>query len=145
MKKIQIYLLVALLFVIGGCGKDWFDVNQDPNSLTDIPNSELIIPGAQMAIANGIMGWQSGFSGAFWSQYWTQDYTSSQFKYLDEYNETEWEYTWDNIIPSALTDLKRIKANSEKGSGTYFVAEALSIYSWQLITDIWGDVPILKL
>ena len=141
MKKIQIYFLVAILFVLGGCGDDWFDINQDPNALSSVPNPELILPGSEMAIANGIMGWQAGFSGAFWSQYWTQDYTSSQFKYLDEYDETQWEYTWDNIIPSALTDLKRIKNNSEQESGEFFVAEALSIYSWQIITDLWGDVP----
>jgi hypothetical protein len=42
-----------------------------------------------------------------------------------------------------LPDLRRIKAMTadDENRGYYFVAEALSIFAWQIITDVWGDMP----
>ncbi len=132
-----------LTTVLAGC-EDWLDVNRDPNNLSELSSPENVMPVAQMAIGNALMGWEMGFHGAFWSQYWTQDHTSSQFKFIDEYQEDDFEYTYTNLVPFALNDLKAIKENSEEGSGTYLIAEALSIFTWQVITDLWGDVPYFE-
>lgn len=141
--KILLYITIIAFLPMLGCN-DWLDVNRDPNNLSELDNPEAVMPVAQVGIANALMGWEMGFGGAFWSQYWTQDHTSSQFKFLDEYDETSFEWAYDNLVPFALNDLKAIKDNSEKGSGNYLVAEALSIFSWQIITDTWGDVPYFE-
>ncbi len=138
-KKIFYISFISLLPILG-CS-DWLDVNTDPNNLSELENPEAVMPVAQVGIANALMGWHMGFSGGFWSQYWTQDHTSSQFKYLDEYDETSFDIAYTNLLPSALNDLKAIRDNSEEGSGNYLVAEALSIYAWQVVTDTWGDIP----
>jgi hypothetical protein len=138
--KIALYISFISLLPLLGCN-DWLDVNTDPNNLSELDNPEAVLPVAQVGLANALMGWHMGFTGAFWSQYWTQDHTSSQFKYLDEYDETSLDYAYDNLVPSALNDLKAIKDNSEEGSGNYLVAEALSIFGWQIVTDTWGDIP----
>lgn len=143
MKKIIIsaFSLLTMLFTTG-CS-DWLDVNHDPNVLEKIPSGKILLPAAELNIGNSLMGWDLGFAGAFWSEYWTQKYTGSQFKSLCEYDETSFNYAYMNFTSGALTDLKKIKelSASEADKGYYFIAEALSIFTWQLITDIWGDIP----
>ena len=133
-------LFIAISTSLVGCD-EWLDVNKDPNNLSELNNPEAVMPVAQLAVGNALMGWDMGFAGGLWSQYWTQDHTSSQFKFLDEYDETSFSTAYTNLVPFALNDLKAIKSNSEVGSGHYLVAEALSIYTWQVITDTWGDIP----
>ena len=142
-KKIIYLLLLAFSTSFVGCD-EWLDVNKDPNNLSELTSPEAVMPVAQLAVGNALMGWEMGFSGAFWSQYWTQDHTSSQFKFLDEYDVTSFSYAYENLVPYALNDLKAIITNSEMGSGNYLVAEALSIYAWQIITDTWGDMPYFE-
>lgn len=141
MKNIKIFVAALILVFFTGCSDEWFDINQDPNKLSELENGEVLIPVAQVNIANALMGWHSGFAGAFWSQYWTQDHNSSQFRYLDEYDETDFEYTYYNLTSSALIDFKKAKEAVGEGTGVYYVAEVLSIYTWQIITDLWGDIP----
>ena len=141
MKKIKIiFLSILVILTMGGCS-DWLDVNRNPNALSETENPEIIVPAAQLNIANCIMGWDIGFAGAFYSQYWTQIHIASQFKFLDEYQEKDFSYAYHNLVPGALNDLKRIKSIAGEGTGEYFMAEALSIYAWQVVTDLWGDVP----
>ena len=140
-KKVIYVSLISLL--LWGCN-DWLDVNRDPNNLSELQNYEALMPVAQVGIANAMMGWDMGFAGAFWSQYWTQDHTSSQFKFLDEYDEDDFDFAYDNLVPFSLNDLETIKTNSEEGSGNYLVAEALSVFAWQIVTDTWGDVPYFE-
>lgn len=143
MKKIIISALsvIALLFA-SGC-QDWLDVNHDPNVLEDIPDGKVILPAAEVALGNNLMGWDLGFAGAFWSEYWTQKYTASQFKFLCEYNETDFNTAYGSLTAGVLADLDRIKklATESKNNGNYFIAEALSIFTWQLMTDLWGNIP----
>ncbi|SFE39550.1 SusD/RagB family nutrient-binding outer membrane lipoprotein [Sunxiuqinia elliptica] len=139
-KLLYISLITLLTSTLVGC-EDWLDVNRDPNNLSELSSPETVLPVAQLGIANALMGWEMGFHGAFWSQYWTQDHTSSQFKFIDQYNEDDFSITYRNLVPFALNDLKGIMARSEEGSGTYIIAEALSIYTWQIVTDTWGDIP----
>ena len=141
MKKIKTtFLSLLIILTMGGCS-DWLDVNRNPNALSETDNAEIIVPAAQLNIANALMGWDIGFAGAFYSQYWTQIHIASQFKFLDEYEETDFSYAYFNLVPGALNDLKRIKSIAEEGSGEYYVGEVLSIFAWQLLTDLWGDIP----
>lgn len=143
MKKFIITILSAfMLFFTSGC-QDWLDVNHDPNVLENIPNGKVILPSAEVTLGNNLMGWDLGFAGGFWSEYWTQKYTASQFKFLCEYNETDFNTAYTSLTAGVLADLDRIKAISQEtnDNGNYFIAEALSIFTWQLITDLWGNIP----
>jgi len=143
--KIKIFLgaTIISLMTLVGC-ESWLDVNTDPNSLSDLSSPEVVIPAAQISIANMVMGWDMGFAGGFWSQYWTQNYTASQFKYLDEYQETSFGNAYSGLYSGALNDLKAITRSSEPNSGDYLIAEVLSIYTWQVVTDVWGDMPYFE-
>ena len=131
-----------MLFTASSCS-DWLDVNHDPNALEEIPDAKVLLPAVEMGIANNLMGWEFGFGGGFWVEYWTQSYTASQFKTLCEYLPQEFNTTYQSLMREPMTDLKRIKTMTaeDENKGYYFIAEALSIFTWQIITDVWGDMP----
>lgn len=141
-KLLIIFSTIIMLFTAASCN-DWLDVNHDPNALEQIPDAKVLLPAAEMGVANNLMGWDFGFAGAFWVEYWTQSYTASQFKSLTEYLPQEFNTTYQSLMREPLTDLKRIKTMTaeDENKGYYFVAEALSIFTWQIITDVWGDMP----
>ena len=146
--KNKILIILSALFILlasASC-EDWLDVNHDPNALEEIPDAKVLLPAAEVGIANNLMGWDFGFGGAFWVEYWTQSYTASQFKSLTEYLSQEFNTAYQSIMREPMTDLKRIKTMSaeDENKGYYFVAEALSIFTWQIITDVWGDMPYFE-
>jgi hypothetical protein len=149
-KKSVILMLSACLWagIVGGCA-DYLDVNHDPDTMEEVPSAKVLLPTAQLAIANNLMGWNFGFGGAFWVQYWTQSYTASQFKTLCEYQPESFDRAYRGLYVEGLNNLKRIKTltadtATEAAKAYNFIAEALSIFSWQIITDVWGDVPYFE-
>jgi hypothetical protein len=129
-----------------GCSEDWFDINKDPNKLSELPSADVVIPAAQLAIANQLMGWDMGLAGAVWSQYVTQNHNASQFRAIDQYDETSFDNAYFGIFPGALNDLKAIKTSAEENEnkGNLLLSESLSIYLWQIAVDTWGDVPYFE-
>jgi hypothetical protein len=144
-KLLIIFSVIITLVVIPSCN-DWLDVNHDPNALEEIPDAKVLLPAAEVGVANNLMGWDFGFGGGFWVEYWTQSYTASQFKSLCEYLPQEFNTTYQSLMREPMTDLERIKKMSadDENRGYYFVAEALSIFTWQIITDVWGDMPYFE-
>jgi len=143
MKRISLIILsTVFLFFTNGCS-GYLDVNHDPNALTEAKDVKILLPAAEMGIANNLMGWDFGFGGGFWVEYWTQTYTASQFKSLCEYLPQEFNTSYQSLLSQPLPDLQYIKENSkdDANKGYYFVAEALSIFTWQIVTDVWGDMP----
>ena len=141
------FLIIGLFFslLFAGCS-EWIDVNHDPDALEQVPNADVLLPAAQLSIANNLMGWHFGFGGGFWVEYWTQAYTASQFKTLCEYQPQDFNTAYNSLMAEPLPDLRRIKAMTaeDENRGYYFVAEALSIFAWQMITDVWGDMPYFE-
>ena len=136
-------LFLSLFFT--GCS-DWLDKNHDPDAVETVPNADVLLPAGQLGIANNLMGWHFGFGGGFWVQYWTQNYTASQFKTLCEYLPQDFNTAYNSLMSEPLPDLRRIKimTANDDDKGYYFVAEALSIFAWQIITDVWGDMPYFE-
>lgn len=145
MKKRLLIIWSALALLSTGCS-DWLDVNHNPDALEEVPEAHVLLPAAEVGVANNLMGWDFGFGGGFWVEYWTQSYTASQFKTLCEYLPQDFNTAYTSLTSEALTDLQRIKKMTEEdeNKGYYFVAEALSIFTWQMITDVWGDMPYFE-
>lgn len=143
--KIRIFsvILFAMMTFIWGC-EDYLDVNHDPNVVEEVPDPIVLLPVSQVGLGNQLMGWDFGFGGAYWTQYWTQNYTASQFKQLCEYRETSFGSAYDELTSGVLIDLENVKrsvADDPSQLGLAYVAEALSIFTWQVLTDVWGDIP----
>lgn len=143
MKKYTIPFIYIFILIFTISCDDYLDINHDPTVLEDTDEPKILLPSAQVGLANTLMGWDFGFGGGFWSQYWTQGYTSSQFKTLCQYEGTSFNDAYEELTAGILNDTKRIKllAADESNNGYYYIAEALSIFTWQVTTDVWGDIP----
>jgi len=142
-KLLTLATIGALSFT--GC-KKFLDVNTNPNIAND-PEVALVLPSSQVAIAH-VMGNQFQVNGSFWAQYWTQSPLANQYKQYDQYQPSTDNYnrSWRILYNDALTDLQYVynKAKSENGKQYMAVARLLQAYTYQMITDAWGDVPFTE-
>jgi hypothetical protein len=141
--KIKILTLATLgALSFTGC-KKFLDVNTNPNIAND-PEVALVLPSAQVAIAH-VLGNQFQVNGSFWAQYWTQSPLANQYKQYDQYQPSTDNYnrSWRILYNDALTDLQYVYTKSKEKNGKQYMAVSrlLSAYTFQLITDAWGDAP----
>lgn len=144
MKKI-IILIITFGIVLTSCN-DQLDINTDPDSLTPADlalNVELPIAIAGIA---GVQGSEWAIIGGIWSQMFTQSAGSNQYKTIDDYSLSTsdristdgWRYAYD-----ALADIRNVKANAleQENWNYYLVATVLESYTFQMLTDWYGDIP----
>ena len=143
MKKLILTLSLAFIAIFMVSCESYLDINDDPNVLGDTDQPKILLPNAQVGLAHNLMGFDIGFAGGVWGQYWTQSYTASQFKALCEFEEESFNAAYIEFTAVILADLDRIKklSTEEENLGYAYIAEALSIYTWQTMTDLWGDIP----
>jgi hypothetical protein len=144
--KIKISLLVIIgAIAFTGC-KKFLDVNTNPNIAND-PEMELVLPSAQVAIAH-VLGNQFQVNGSFWAQYWTQSPLANQYKQYDQNAPSTDNYnrSWRTLYNDGLTDLYYVynKAKSKNNKQYMAVSRLLSAYTFQLISDAWGDAPFTE-
>ncbi len=141
-KLLSIYIAAALLTLTTGCRK-YLDVNQDPNIARDI-TPPLLLSSGQMNLA-AALGVDFNINGSIWAQYWTQSPNSSQYKELEQYLPTASDYDreWGILYNGALADFKKMEnIATEQNQKQYIaIAKLMEAYTFQLITDAWGDVP----
>ncbi|WP_160710822.1 SusD/RagB family nutrient-binding outer membrane lipoprotein [Chitinophaga solisilvae] len=146
MKKTFILsLLTTCLTIFPGC-KKFLDINKDPNNAEDVPVAYLL-PSAQAAISFSV-GNTLGLMGGIWSQYWTQSPSASQYRPLDQYSPDPGAFgnVWETLTSDALEDLQQVidKSTVQKKSQYTAIALILKVYTFQLVTDLWGDVPFTE-
>ncbi len=131
------------MLVFTGCKKDFFDINESPNSPVTIKLSEAL-PTAELAIGQAV-GNDLKIGGGLWAQYWGQNFNSSQYKSYDQYNITTeaQRAAWNLLYNDALTDLNYIIDHGTTEGNTNYVAVAtiLKAYNFQILTDAYGDIP----
>jgi hypothetical protein len=143
MKRISIFLLIALLLtVFTGCEK-WLDVNQNPNDLTN-STKELVLTAATKTFGERQqMG--SGFSllGA-WVGYYGHSGGWSGWNNVKSYRiiASDFNGFWDPYYGD-LTNLKYVadKATADGNMTFVAVAKIMRATIFQRIVDVYGDVP----
>jgi hypothetical protein len=134
---------VLILASITSCNKDYYDINTNPNDPADVTAVELL-PSAEIAIAH-VVGNNFQIFGGLWGQYWTQSPSSSQYKTIEQYSPAanDFDRPWKALYADALKDLKTIvtKASGENKMNYVACAKILQAYTFQLLTDNFGDVP----
>lgn len=137
----------GLMLSLPSC-KKYLDVNDNPNIVRpDQIQPALLLPTAQLGIGSSL-GVDFQINGSFWAQYWTQYYLASQYRSLDQYqpDASRYDRVWGILYNDALTDLKKLDqvATAQNLSQYSAVAKLLTAYTFQLITDAWGDVPFTE-
>ena len=142
MKKIFFTIFSVLTFLVS-CDSQ-LDINRDPDLLN--PSSVAI----SSEIAAGIIGIAGAhgssitFVGGIWSQFWAQSLNSSQYRSEDSYTigTNDYARAWSNSY-DALSDIRNAKslALEQENWNFYLIATCLETYTFQILTDFYGDVP----
>src|SRR5689334_13795181 len=143
--KMKHTYLMALGFVVvlASCKKT-LDINNDPNSFTDVPVN-TILPAAEVNLAYALGGDASRISGNI-----VQYYGGHRNQPLDygQYNITPatTDNFWTNMYSVVLTNLKSVAEKSRvEGDSIYVgVSQVLTAYTFGTLTDIYGDIPFTE-
>ncbi len=137
--KIVAALAGISMLAATGCQK-FLDANENPNAPKEATDN-LLLPSSQAAIGM-VVGNNLQVFGGIYSQYWTQNPSSSQYKTIDQYqtNASASDRMWGIMYNDALQDIKVL----EQSKYPAYVAIALiqKAYLFQVITDAFGDVPL---
>lgn len=143
MKKIAIYISI-IGYLFSSCSKELDNAAINKNNPEDVNISELL-PSAEAALAYTV-GNQYAIYGGVWAQYWTQGSTGSQYLKNEQYNltNTDQDRPWGQLYAGTLNDLKIIKSKAlaEKDSQMYAMALVLEAYTFQVLTDAYGKIPM---
>ncbi|MGO4771027.1 SusD/RagB family nutrient-binding outer membrane lipoprotein [Flavobacterium sp. W22_SRS_FK3] len=140
MKKIA--TIITALFLLVSCDES-FDINRDPDALPPGQANSTILPAGIAGLA-GAQGSYYALIGGFWSQFWTQNTTSNQYKNIDQYSigtndfQTAWTAMYD-----ALNDIRVVKRQAEaEGNWNYYlIATVLEVEASQIMTDLYDAIP----
>ncbi len=137
--------IIKLLFffiLITSCQEN-LDINDNPNTPVNVDKS-FVLTAAQASLANGIGGQLTNLGG-FLAQYHTQPPSASQYLNIDTYNMNIdfSDRLWNELWAGCLNDLNFVlkKSDEENDTGTYLIATLLRVYTFQLLTDLYGDIP----
>lgn len=144
MKKIFVNIGLALsLLATTSCDKEFLDVNVDPNNPVDAP-AELILPAAITSTASAVGG-EYAILGGIWSQYYTQNNASNQYKDIDQFNIQPSSFTgrWTEQYTGALNDYRFIKTKAAASSNwnAYLMATVMEAYNYQVLVDLYDKIP----
>lgn len=147
MKKIiNVGLVIALLLYATSCGQDFLDVNTDPNNPGDA-TVELVFPAAVTSTAS-VVGGDYAILGGIWSQYWTQNNGSNQYKTLDAFQiePTTLNARFTELYAGALNDyiFVKNKALPTKNWSFYLMSTVMEAYTFQVLVDLYDQIPFTE-
>ncbi|MBQ5541391.1 MAG: SusD/RagB family nutrient-binding outer membrane lipoprotein [Bacteroidales bacterium] len=125
--------------LLNSCDK-YLDVNHDPDYPEEVP-AEQMMPSFEVGAAYSIMSWDFLFPMGIYQQYITQKTGASQFRAAESFEEENFTVTYTNFYTRQLLEAKVFQQRVGEESNMYAVAEIMSVYIWQVATDLWGDIP----
>lgn len=143
MKNIFKYLVIisGLVVLLMACESDFLDVNTDPNDPTKV-ETEYLIAAAEGALSY-YMGFEVNRDASLIAQQWSSIY--SQYWDVDKYRllPTDFDNHWSNFYSQTLSDLNEAVRLSEENNTPNMkaIAMLLEAYTYQAITDMWGEAP----
>lgn len=127
---------VVCLTLIGGCTKDFENINQDPNAITTI-TPDLLLPFIIRSSINTQLGEAWGIGTLVVQQ-------TAKYQFVDDDR-----YLWDNkdnvwnAYYTYLRDVKKLSELAASSGQPAYNGVALILKSWMfsVLTDTYGDVP----
>ncbi len=144
MKRLKYYIPVILTIVfLVSCEEKLEDLNIDPNNPGQVTPS-LVLPTGMTSVGS-ISGGQFAIVGGIWSQYYTQNNASNQYKNIEAfyYTPPDFAAAWQEYYSGGLNDLKYVKDEALRTQdwSFYLMATVTEAYGFHVMTDIWGDIP----
>jgi len=145
MKNIKIFLLSAFLLGSLSCGKDFGDINVDPNNPQVVP-PETLITACEKTLAD-YLSIYSLIPAELLAQTWaSNNYTEFSRYIIDGGYSNAW---FTQLYAGALQDLADIQTVVSEHPGLdaaadknkIAIAKTLQAYTFQVMTDAFGPVP----
>lgn len=143
-KKSLYIFIAASSVVLFGCKKQ-LDINVDPNYPLESQGSpKLVFPAAVLSTV-GRVGGELNIIGGIWSQYYTQNWSSSQYRTIDAYNLQSSDYTgsYSELFSGGLNNYQYV-LDSAKAQGDwnfYLMATVMKAYTAQVLADLYDKIP----
>ena len=147
MKNIKLSVIVPILFCALSCGKNFNNLNVDPNNPQNVP-PEVLITSCEKTLADFVLS--STYLPApngIYSQTWAQNnYTSISRYDIQPSNQNSW---FNSLYAGVLKDLQNVAKTVHDNPGLeptvdknkIAIAIVLRSYTFQFLTDIFGPVP----
>ena len=145
MKKFSIITLVLAIVMIANqsCKKSYFDINRDPNNVTDGSVTYDVILPAALSTTGSIVGTQWGFLQN-WMGYWARSGSYSANSVEETYNITTGFGTgiWSNLLDNNYDYQIIIKKANASGAGFYEgIARIMRAHNTAMLIDFYNNVP----
>ncbi|MGY3052686.1 hypothetical protein ACVWYG_000882 [Pedobacter sp. UYEF25] len=134
-KYIIALVTIFMLSTFSGC-KKYFDLNTNPNQVTDPPLKGLL---STVTNKTGLNSYRVASITNYFVQYLANPSAGAA---TDIYDQVDYTGTWDNIY-FAMADINEMKKKAESTGATQYtgVADILMAYHLSLITDVFGQGP----
>ncbi len=135
MKRIIFTIALLTTFGLSGC-KDYFDLNENPNQISNPPLKSLLATTTQKT---GLNSQRVANITSYFVQYLANPGAGGS---TDTYQETDYSNTWDFLYYAMadLTDMKRL-AGEQSSSEYVGVANVMLAYHVGLVGDTFGAGP----
>ncbi|MCW3123572.1 MAG: SusD/RagB family nutrient-binding outer rane lipoprotein [Flavipsychrobacter sp.] len=141
-KKIILASAVAGLTLGASSCRKFSDVNTNPN-VSQTATVQTLLPAAQLYVGSAV-GTDLQIYGSIWAQYWTQAPVSSQYAVLEQFapGQDQFTYGWKNVYAGAENFYQLYNLADSLHKKQYkAIALIMQAYTFQVITDGWGDAP----
>lgn len=146
MKKLIYLLLPLILISAGGCKKDFFDINDNPNSPTDASiTPDLILPRAMAATAARMATSYNNYAG--WMGYWARSGTygpsteEESYRITTSFEADEWSGWYDILFDYHTMEQKAIESGQTYYQG---IAKIMKTIGFMYLVDQYNNVPYSK-
>ena len=138
-----ISILAAVIITAGGCKKQKFDINANPDDVTDVSvTPTVLLPGAQQATSTAI-------AANWWFISWWMGHGARSGSYQSFTEEETYAFTndfhvevWNNLYSNANNYHIMLNKAKDIGAGTYeAIGRIMKSHNFQILVDVYNDVP----
>lgn len=140
-RKIIVAAFAGLALTASSCRK-YLDVNNNPNAATTV-KVENLLPAAQLYLGSAV-GTDLQINGSIWAQFWTQSPEGTEYVPFEQFRPEPMAFSnvWGNLYAGAENFYQLYKLAEAQHNDQYqAIALLMQAYTFQTVTDAWGDVP----
>lgn len=142
--KIALLSMLSFLLIFTACDNAFeLDINRTPDYPATASTPLLVSSGVTWSSSQ--LGSDVQLLGAFWSQHYTQNNSSNQYKTIDSYNLTNGTLSrvWSSMYSGALADFKIAisQAEKEKAWSYWTAAKVMSAFDYFILSSLYEKIP----